>query len=277
MPRMQHGGDEPAPGRNRRSRSRRAHTRGNFSSIRPAGICRAGSSCRSNITWIPLLSEMSEGAQSAGKRLAVPARQLALKPNLQILRRRRRPLLRGLEQPRQVNPGGSCPSAFAIGPMGPDQRVLVLVLKNSTKSSAYLAIFISRPSACLSNSANARLAKRGDSGIPCLIPRPVVIPLRWILSLFCLVDFTSQSITLKISGCRLFPLSAWATLAFRIGRDILSKNDLISVFRHQLYFSRNSKALSIALLGPNPLMKPKDELFSMGKTDLDVRYSPMAR
>ena len=41
------------------------------------------------------------GAQSAGKRLAVPARQLALKPNLQILRRRRRPLLRGLEQPRR--------------------------------------------------------------------------------------------------------------------------------------------------------------------------------
>ena len=24
-----------------------------------------------------------------------------------------------------INPGGSCPSAFAIGPMGPDQRVLV--------------------------------------------------------------------------------------------------------------------------------------------------------
>src|SRR5580704_4454853 len=41
------------------------------------------------------------GAQSAGKRLAVPARQLALKPNLQILPRRRRPLLRGLEQPRR--------------------------------------------------------------------------------------------------------------------------------------------------------------------------------
>src|SRR5277367_1200709 len=41
------------------------------------------------------------GAQSAGKRLAVPARQLALKPNLQILRRPRRPLLRGLEQARR--------------------------------------------------------------------------------------------------------------------------------------------------------------------------------
>ena len=48
----------------------------------------------------PVAGEMS-GASSAGKRLAVPARQLALKPNLQILRRRRRPLLRGLEQPRR--------------------------------------------------------------------------------------------------------------------------------------------------------------------------------
>jgi hypothetical protein len=48
----------------------------------------------------PVAGEMS-GAQSAGKRLAVPARQLALKPNLQILPRRRRPLLRGLEQARR--------------------------------------------------------------------------------------------------------------------------------------------------------------------------------
>src|SRR5277367_1463806 len=38
------------------------------------------------------------GAEPAGKRLAVHARQLALEPNLQILRRYRRPLLRRLEQ-----------------------------------------------------------------------------------------------------------------------------------------------------------------------------------
>ena len=48
----------------------------------------------------PVAGEMS-GAQSAGKRLAVSARQLALKPDLQILRRRRQPLLRGLEQARR--------------------------------------------------------------------------------------------------------------------------------------------------------------------------------
>ena len=38
------------------------------------------------------------GAEPAGKRLAVHARQLALEPHLQILRPNRRPLLRRLEQ-----------------------------------------------------------------------------------------------------------------------------------------------------------------------------------
>ena len=45
----------------------------------------------------PIAGKMP-GAESAGKRLAVHARQLALEPNLQILRRHRRPLLRRLEQ-----------------------------------------------------------------------------------------------------------------------------------------------------------------------------------
>ena len=40
-------------------------------------------------------------AQSGRKRLAVPARQLAVEPRLQILRRSRRPLLCGVEQARQ--------------------------------------------------------------------------------------------------------------------------------------------------------------------------------
>src|SRR5271165_5134965 len=40
-------------------------------------------------------------AEPAGKRLAVHARKLALKSDLQILRRHRRPLLRGLEQARR--------------------------------------------------------------------------------------------------------------------------------------------------------------------------------
>ena len=45
----------------------------------------------------PIAGKMP-GAEPAGKRLAVHARQLALEPNLQILRRHRRPLLRRLEQ-----------------------------------------------------------------------------------------------------------------------------------------------------------------------------------
>jgi hypothetical protein len=45
-------------------------------------------------------AEMSR-AQSGRKRLAVPARQLAVEPRLQILRRSRRPLLCGVEQARQ--------------------------------------------------------------------------------------------------------------------------------------------------------------------------------
>ena len=43
--RLQHRGHEPAPGRNRHA-DRAGRTRGRFSSIRPAGICPAGSSCR---------------------------------------------------------------------------------------------------------------------------------------------------------------------------------------------------------------------------------------
>ena len=62
--------------------------------------CRSSSACSPCRSACSFAGEMS-GAQSAGKRLAVPARQLALKPNLQILRRCRRPLLRGLEQPRR--------------------------------------------------------------------------------------------------------------------------------------------------------------------------------
>src|SRR5208337_1550980 len=48
----------------------------------------------------PATRKMSR-TEPAGKRLAVHARQLALKPGLQILRRHRRPLLRRLEQARR--------------------------------------------------------------------------------------------------------------------------------------------------------------------------------
>src|SRR6202453_2408897 len=95
---MQYGGHGPAPGRNRRS-DRAGRTRGaSRRSGRLASVEPARHAAPHHLEAVA--GEMS-GAQSAGKRLAVPARQLALKPNLQILRRRRRPLLRGLEQPRR--------------------------------------------------------------------------------------------------------------------------------------------------------------------------------
>src|SRR5580698_4676 len=95
---MQYGGDEPAPGRNRRS-DRAGRTRGaSRRSGRLASVGPARHAAQHHLD--PVAGEMS-GAQSAGKHLAVPARQLALKSNLQILPRRRRPLLRGLEQARR--------------------------------------------------------------------------------------------------------------------------------------------------------------------------------
>jgi hypothetical protein len=53
----------------------------------------------SSITLIPFPAKCPE--VPAGKYLAVPARQLALKSDLQFLRRHRRPLLRGPEQARR--------------------------------------------------------------------------------------------------------------------------------------------------------------------------------
>ena len=69
---------EPAPGRNRRS-DRAGRTRGASRRSGRLVLHRAG--CHAAQHHLdPVAGEMS-GAQSAGKRLAVPARQLALKPN----------------------------------------------------------------------------------------------------------------------------------------------------------------------------------------------------
>ena len=73
----------------------------------------------------PVAGEMS-GAQSAGKRLAVPARQLALKTESfksydDVVDH----CCEASGTTSSINPGGGCPSAFGIGPMGPDQRVPV--------------------------------------------------------------------------------------------------------------------------------------------------------
>src|SRR5258708_32449573 len=55
-----------------------------------------------------------------GERVAVHARQLALEPDLQIIRRSRRPLLRGLEQARR---SALAHHVHRIAPMG--ARVLI--------------------------------------------------------------------------------------------------------------------------------------------------------
>src|ERR1700745_4007120 len=59
-------------------------------------------------------------AQPGRERLAVHARQLALQPHLQILRRSRRPLLCGMEQARRP---ASAHHVHRTAPMGP--RVLI--------------------------------------------------------------------------------------------------------------------------------------------------------
>src|SRR4029077_13011926 len=59
-------------------------------------------------------------AQPSGKRLAVHARQLALQPCLQLLRRSRRPLLSGMEQARR---SAMAHHVHRMAPMG--ARVLI--------------------------------------------------------------------------------------------------------------------------------------------------------
>ena len=72
-----------------------------------------------NITIIAAAAEIPR-AQPGRERLAVHARQLALQPRLQILRRSRRPLLRGMEQARR---SALAHHVHRIAPMG--ARVLI--------------------------------------------------------------------------------------------------------------------------------------------------------
>src|SRR5271170_2676396 len=92
---MQYRGNETPSRRNRHtdraSRPRSASRRtGGLSSLRQADR-------PAQHHADPLAGKMP-GAQPAGKRMAIHARKLALEPDLQILPRHRRPLLRCLEQ-----------------------------------------------------------------------------------------------------------------------------------------------------------------------------------
>src|SRR5262245_17730135 len=127
---LQHRGDELAPRRDRRNRCARCprHPPGRSSRLALVHAPpRAGQyHHHSAAAEVPR-------AQPGRERLAVHARQLALQPHLQILRRSRRPLLCGMEQARR--------SALAhhvqrTAPMGP--RVLINGIWYKTGWSAFL-------------------------------------------------------------------------------------------------------------------------------------------
>ena len=136
--RLQHRGDEPAPGRDRHRGRARSPCR---PPPRPGRMASLGRLVvPANITLRAAAAQMPR-AQPGRERLAVHARQLALEPRLQILRRSPRPLLRRLEQARRPALDASCPSACAIGRIGSDQRELVLVqpcLSNTMPAAAII-------------------------------------------------------------------------------------------------------------------------------------------
>src|SRR5262249_35237747 len=114
---LQHRGDELAPRRDRRNRRARCprHPPGRSSRLalvhpppRPGQYHHHSAAAE-----VPR-------AQPGRERLAVHARQLALQPHLQILRRSRRPLLCGMEQARR---SALAHHVHRTAPMGP--RVLI--------------------------------------------------------------------------------------------------------------------------------------------------------
>src|SRR5208282_4923038 len=95
---LRYGGDESPPRRNRNPDCARRARR---PSCRPGRLAFVGPAHRAFQHHADPVSGKVPRAEPAGKRLAVHARKLALKSDLQILRRHRRPLLRGLEQARR--------------------------------------------------------------------------------------------------------------------------------------------------------------------------------
>src|SRR6516162_4759831 len=109
---LQHRDHEPALGGNRQSCRAQSPRRplgrsGRLAPVDPS--CRAGKHHHHSAA-----AEMPR-AQPGRKRLAVPARQLALQSHLQIIRRSRRPLLCGLEPARRSAMAHHVPR---IAPMG---------------------------------------------------------------------------------------------------------------------------------------------------------------
>src|SRR5271154_5679347 len=95
---LQHGGDEPPSRRNRHPDRAGSARRAVGRSGRLASVGQAHCAIQHHADPVP--GKVS-GAEPAGKHLAILARQLAVKSDLQIIRRHRRPLLRRLEQAHQ--------------------------------------------------------------------------------------------------------------------------------------------------------------------------------
>src|SRR5262249_12916548 len=114
---LQHRGDELAPRRDRRNRRARCprHPPG-----RSSRLALVHPSPRAGQYHHHSAAAEVPRAQPGRERLAVHARQLALQPHLQILRRSRRPLLCGMEQARR---SALAHHVHRTAPMGP--RVLI--------------------------------------------------------------------------------------------------------------------------------------------------------
>src|ERR1700730_5520928 len=114
---LQHRGDELAPRRDRRNRRARCprHPPG-----RPSRLALVHAPPRAGQHHHHSAAAEVPRAQPGRERLAVHARQLALQPHLQILRRSRRPLLCGMEQARRP---ALAHHVHRTAPMGP--RVLI--------------------------------------------------------------------------------------------------------------------------------------------------------
>src|SRR4029077_12472260 len=114
---LQQRGDELAPRRDRRNRRARCprHPPG-----RPSRLALVHAPPRAGQYHHHSAAAEVPRAQPGRERLAVHARQLALQPHLQILRRSRRPLLCGMEQARR---SALAHHVHRTAPMGP--RVLI--------------------------------------------------------------------------------------------------------------------------------------------------------
>src|SRR5256885_7906141 len=126
---LQHRGDELAPRRDRRNRRARCprHPPG-----RPSRLALVHAPPRAGQYHHHSAAAEMHRAQPGRERLAVHARQLALQPHLQILRRSRRPLLCGMEQARRPT---LAHHVHRTAPMGP--RVLIIGIWYNTQMELY--------------------------------------------------------------------------------------------------------------------------------------------